>query len=109
MTSNTLPADYAFAPALSHQEVESICSTTSHNAVMTRALMAVLTRTSGELMDAWSSETAAFLDLFEKAPATIECAKAMTELLQTAYNRLMLTGHVTFNGVDEAVSDPQND
>lgn len=107
MTSNTLPAKYAFSPALSHQQVEEICSPTGPSAVTMRCLMAVLTRTSDELIEAWRGAPEAFLELLENAPDAISNAKLFVEFLDAAHKRLMLAGEIAFNGAVE-VSDPKN-
>lgn len=101
MARHILPSQYAFTAALSHQQIERFCSTTSPHAVTTRALIASLSLSGDQLMAAWTDAPEAFMELFENAPATIERTKALVELLETAHARLMLTGDVAFNGVDE--------
>ncbi len=107
MTSNTLPAKYAFSPALSHQQVEEIRSPTGLSAVTICCLMAVLTRTSDQLIDAWRGAPEAFLELLENAPGAISNVKLVVEFLDNAHKRLMLAGEIAFNGAGE-VSDPEN-
>lgn len=101
MTNNVLPAEYAFSAALTREQVMNCCSATAPHAVISRALIASLTLDSDQMMRAWNENPEHFTELVECASAAIDKAKATVDLMGAAYARLILTGDVALNGVDE--------
>lgn len=53
------------------------------------------------MMRGWNENPEPFAELVEYAPAAIDKAKATVELMEAAYARLLLTGDIALNGVDE--------
>ena len=101
MTNNVLPAEYAFSAALTREQVMEGCSATAPHAVISRSLIGSLVLDSDQMMRAWNENPEPFADIVECASAAIAKAKATVELMETAYARLILTGDVALNGVDE--------
>lgn len=101
MTSNVLPAEYAFSAALTRKQVMEGCSATAPHAVISHSLIGSLILNSDQMMRGWNENPEPFSELVEYAPAAIDKAKATVELMEAAYARLLLTGDIALNGVDE--------
>ena len=91
------PAPFSFTAALTPAQIEAAASTVDPAAVTSRALMACMKLDSAEMIAAWRSEPDAFMELFDSAPAAIEKAKVVLEILEKGYHRLMLTGAFALN------------
>lgn len=101
MTGNTLPAEYAFPAAITREQCEKFGAADHPFFITARICLMFLTQTSDELCEKWHSIPEDLINVAENIPAAIDGLKTLAEMLEVAQNRLVITGDITLNGVDE--------